>query len=40
LSPDPFGSGQPPGFLPGYLIGCAVLCVLFAAELVVLMLLQ
>ena len=40
LSPDPFGSGQPPGFLTGYLIGCAVLCALFAAELVVMLLLQ
>lgn len=39
LSPDPFGSGQPPGFLTGYLIGCAVLCAFLAVQFVVLLLL-
>jgi hypothetical protein len=40
MSPDPFGSGQPPGFLTGYLIGCAFLCALFVMQLFVLALLQ
>jgi hypothetical protein len=40
LSPDPFGSGQPPGFLTGYLIGCAFPRALFVVQLVVLVLSQ
>jgi len=39
LSSDPSGSRQPPGFLTGYLIGCGVLCALFVAQLVLLVLL-
>jgi hypothetical protein len=40
LSPAPFDSGQPLGFLKGYLIGCGVLCGLVVAQFVVLVLLS
>jgi len=40
LSSDPFGSGQPPGFSTGYLIGCSVVFGILVAELVALVLLQ
>jgi hypothetical protein len=40
LSSDPFGSGQPPGFLTGYLIGCSAVFGVLVAELAVLVLLQ
>lgn len=34
---DPNGSGELPGFLRGYLIGCAVLIGILAIELIVLL---
>jgi len=34
---DPIGSGELPGFLRGYLIGCAVLTCILAVELIVLL---
>jgi hypothetical protein len=39
LSSAPFGSGQPRGFLTGYLIGCAVLIAVLGVELMVLVVL-